>query len=352
MPSEAADATRPACIDLFSGCGGFSTGLENAGFEPVIAVDLHRPSIDTFRANHPRAVCVRGDIRAVQASKIARILAQRKVDPVLLTAGIPCQGFSLSNRKRDLSDERNFLFEEMLRMVRALAPPIVMIENVGGLASAGSGAFLNAIQETLDALGYRIAAQILDASAFGVPQRRRRLVIVAWNVGGTFAFPEPSTPIPVTVGEAILDLPVLASGERSSAYGDPPHSAYAIRMRADCNELHDHQAPSHPKSTIARIARTAPGAPMYASFKQRIRLHRDRPSPTQVSGGIRAQFSFGHPTQSRGLSIRERCRIQSFPDRHVIHGGLVQGRVQTGNAVPPLLAEAIGHSLRRLVTSR
>ena len=102
-------------------------------------------------------------------------------------------------------------------------------------------------------------------------------------------------------------------------------------------KLHNHYAPNHLPAVLEKIAATKPGEPMYAKFKQRIRLKLDTPSPTQLAGGIRPQFQFGHPTQVRGLSVRERARIQSFPDSYVFCGGMVQERVQTGNAVPALM---------------
>jgi DNA (cytosine-5)-methyltransferase 1 len=107
-----------------------------------------------------------------------------------------------------------------------------------------------------------------------------------------------------------------------------------------------HTAPNHPDSTIQRIRNTKQGDPMYPKYKQRIRLSWNGQSPTQVSGGIRPQFQFGHPEDDRGLSIRERCRIQSFPDEFIVKGGIVQGRVQTGNAVPPLLAKAVAIAIK------
>ena len=102
-------------------------------------------------------------------------------------------------------------------------------------------------------------------------------------------------------------------------------------------KLYNHAAPNHLPDVIVKIAGTQPGKPMYPKFKQRIRLSNEAPSPTQLAGGIRPQFQFGHPSQPRGLSIRERARIQSFPDSYVFKGGIVQERVQTGNAVPPLM---------------
>ena len=113
------------------------------------------------------------------------------------------------------------------------------------------------------------------------------------------------------------------------------------------NQLTNHQAPNHPADVIKMIANTAQGAPLYEKYHQRIRLSMNDLSPTQVSGGIRPSFQFGHPTDARGLTIRERCRIQSFPDKFVISGGIVQGRVQTGNAVPPLLAKAVALAIRQ-----
>ena len=118
-------------------------------------------------------------------------------------------------------------------------------------------------------------------------------------------------------------------------------------MRKDAGKmLTCHQAPNHPQDVIDKIHNTKPGNPLYAKFKQRIRLSLVELSPTQVSGGIRPSFQFGHPTDDRGLTIRERCRIQSFPDDFNVYGGIVQGRVQTGNAVPPLLAEAVALAIK------
>ena len=120
-----------------------------------------------------------------------------------------------------------------------------------------------------------------------------------------------------------------------------------MRKNLGSNQLTNHKAPNHPQDTIEKIKNTKPGFPMYPKFKQRIRLAWDIQSPTQVSGGIRPQFQFGHPSDSRGLTIRERCRLQSFPDHFVVSGGIVQGRVQTGNAVPPFLAKAVALAFKK-----
>jgi DNA (cytosine-5)-methyltransferase 1 len=148
-----------------------------------------------------------------------------------------------------------------------------------------------------------------------------------------------------TVSDAIADLPPLLPGETATRYLTDPISSYAQLMRNGCRTLTSHEAPSHTPATLRRIAATSPGEPMYPSFRQRVRLAWDRPSPTQISGGIRPQFQFAHPSQDRGLTVRESARIQSFPDSTVIAGGMVQGRVQVGNAVPPLLAQRLAETV-------
>jgi DNA (cytosine-5)-methyltransferase 1 len=151
----------------------------------------------------------------------------------------------------------------------------------------------------------------------------------------------------VTVWEAIGDLPLLEPGESKAEYTTEAHSAYTRLMRAGASRLFNHEAPSHDERTLKRIASARPGEPLYESFKQRVRLDPNRPSPTVVAGGIRPQFFFAHPFQNRGLTVREQARLQSFPDTFVFEGGMVQGRALTGNAVPPLLAEALAEAIKR-----
>ena len=132
---------------------------------------------------------------------------------------------------------------------------------------------------------------------------------------------------------------------KKNEYDQKPFTTYQQLMRKhSTDKLTNHRSPKHPKSTIERINSTIPG---YPRFKQRIRLAWDILSPTQVSGGIRPQFQLGHPSDNRGLSVRERCRIQSFPDDFEVKGGTVQARVQTGNSVPPLLAKAVGLVIKK-----
>ena len=349
-PGKKSRSKKPTVVELFCGCGGTSTGFELAGYRTVAGCDALRPAIESFRYNHPRATAILGDIKRVEPTAIQDVLGKSSLD--VLIGGIPCQGFSLNNRKRIESDERNLMYLEFLRFVKVLRPRAIVVENVSGMRSVGD--FVGDIEKSLSAAGGMVVkSKILHAPDYGVPQKRKRLVFVG-VCGKEFDFASirpthgPSTTKPyVNIQDAIGDLPSLRSGESKATYRTAPLCEYQRLMRKKSTaELLNHQAPRHPESTIVRIRRTEPGKPMYPKYKQRIRLAWDALSPTQVSGGIRSQFQFGHPQDNRGLSIRERCRIQSFPDHFEIKGGLVQGRVQTGNAVPPLLAKAIAQALK------
>ena len=338
-------------VDLFCGPGGFATGFEWAGFNTVLGMDIHEPSLKTFAENHKSAKIVLGDIRELSSEDL-KALVPKNID--VLSAGVPCEGFSMANRNRTkFTDERNFLFVEFLRMAEAIKPKVLLIENVANFARHDDGFFGMEVEAGMKELGYNTTSTVLNACDFGVPQRRRRVMFIGILPGYSFKWPTPTHGVGsglkpfVTVGDALLgDLPELESHEFADEYSGPAKTEYQKFMRKGSKKLQNHQAPNHPKATIKRIASTKPGEPMYESYKQRIRLHKDNLSPTIVSGGIRPQFAYGHPTQPRGMSIRERARLMSFPDWYNFLGGIVQGRVQTGDAVPPLLALAVASSIR------
>lgn len=346
------DSNNPVIVELFSGCGGTSLGFEMAGYHVLVGCDIHEPSIKTFSINHPRASTILGDVKKVNPNDILELLNGREID--VLIAGVPCQGFSLNNRKRHIGDERNLFYKEFIRFVNALKPKAILLENVSGMKSAGD--IVKTIEKEISEAGnMTVKSKLLYAADYGVPQKRTRLVFVGVR-GKEFDFNDikkthgTGTKKPfVTVKDAIGDLPRLQPDEIAEKYKKEPSSEYQKLMRKNLgkNQLTNHKAPNHPQDTIDKIKNTKPGLPMYPKFKQRIRLAWDIQSPTQVSGGIRPQFQFGHPSDSRGLTIRERCRLQSFPDNFVVSGGIVQGRVQTGNAVPPFLAKAVALALKK-----
>jgi DNA (cytosine-5)-methyltransferase 1 len=344
---------KPLVVELFCGCGGTSLGFEMAGYQIAIGCDIHQPSITTFKNNHSNVSAVLGDVKKVNPTSFLELLDGRQVD--VLIGGVPCQGFSLNNRKRHEEDERNLLYREFIRFVQILKPKVVVLENVSGMKSTGN--VVEDIETEISEAGnMKVKSKLLFAPDYGVPQTRTRLVFVGIRGGEEFDFDTiiktngPTTNKPyVTVKDAIGDLPSLKADERIEEYKMEAFSEYQKLMRKGIkgNKLTNHKAPNHPVAVIEKIASTIPGKPMYPKFKQRIRLSWDIQSPTQVSGGIRPQFQFGHPQDERGLSIRERCRLQSFPDNFEVSGGIVQGRVQTGNAVPPLLAKAIALAIKK-----
>ncbi|MCD8294049.1 MAG: DNA cytosine methyltransferase [Clostridia bacterium] len=345
------DSTKLAMIDLFCGAGGFAVGCSWAGFESVFGIDHLEPAMETWIHNHPHAIGCLGDINKVTPKQVKEILNSKGIDKIdLITGGVPCQGFSIANRKHNDNDERNFLFLKYMDYVEEFEPDYIILENVSGMRSTAGGQFEKNIVDYMNSLGYTPSVKMLNAADFGVPQIRQRLIFVGVKrdrgLVEKYIFPQGQFIGKYrTVKDAISDLPKLGNNECAISYDCLPLNDYQKLMRGygdisgivPPDKLYNHTAPNHPQETIDKIASTPQGYPMYPKFKQRIRLREDAPSPTQLAGGIRPQFQFGHPTQDRGLTIRERARIQSFPDCYEFLGGIVQERVQTGNAVPPML---------------
>lgn len=344
------DPSKLTMLDLFCGAGGFAVGASWAGFQSVLGIDHFEPAITTWTHNHPHAIGCLGDIKQIDPESIKTLLASKGVAEInLITGGVPCQGFSRANRKHNDNDERNFLFIEYMRFVKVFMPDYIILENVSGMRSTAGGHFEGQIKDTMEKLGYTVTIRLINAAEYGVPQIRQRLIFVGVknDAGLTIPYHFPDGDFKDhyrTVDDAISDLPVLGNNQTQNEYVLPAQTEYQKLMRGEgslpiepTRGLFNHSSPNHLPEVLKKIGDTKQGEPMYPKFKQRIRLKSDAPSPTQLAGGIRPQFQFGHPTQVRGLSIRERARIQSFPDSYVFFGGMVQERVQTGNAVPPLM---------------
>lgn len=353
------DNNKLAMLDLFCGAGGFAVGCSWAGFQSVFGVDHLEPAMKTWMYNHPHAIGCMGDIKQVDPEHVKTLLEEHGVSQIhLITGGVPCQGFSRANRKHTDNDERNFLFLEYMRFVKVFMPDYIILENVSGMRSTAGGHFEESIKSCMEELGYAVTVKLVNAADYGVPQIRQRLLFVGVRresgLSEQYVFPDGTFKgRHRTVADAISDLPILSNGEAAYEYDHKAENDYQRMMRGESGwfdiavskKLHNHAAPNHQPEVLEKIAATNQGEPMYPKFKQRIRLKNDAPSPTQLAGGIRPQFQFGHPTQIRGLTIRERARIQSFPDSYVFMGGMVQERVQTGNAVPPLLIYNIAKSI-------
>ncbi len=326
-------------------------GARLSGVDVRAAVESHPSACLTYAANHPEATVFGTDI-----AKVATIDVGQRHQPLVLFGGPPCQGFSTSNqRTRHADNPKNWLFREFLRMVETLKPEWVVFENVAGILQTDGGRFAESFREQLKVMGYRIAFGVLNAADFGCPQRRSRyIVIAALNSDPELPTPGPDVAVP-TLWQAIGDLPELLNGAMVNEleYGGEPLSEYARRMRSDLAKCTGHLVSRNADSIVARYAhipqggnwRDVPGM-MRDPITDRRRYHSGiykrlvQDAPSVVIGNFRKNMLI-HPTQDRGLSVREAARLQSFPDNYVFHGSIGFQQQQVGNAVPPILAKAV-----------
>jgi DNA (cytosine-5)-methyltransferase 1 len=344
-------------VDLFSGAGGMSLGAKWAGVDTVVALDSDPNAANTYEANLcPRLGFIRGDIRQVDPTQFINSYSY----PVILYGGPPCQGFSTSNQKtRTRSNPNNWLFCEFLRITEAIKPDAVVFENVRGLKETEGGSFFEQILKHFKSIGYYTEWSILNAADFGVPQNRQRLFIIGTKKksrNSVFEIIKKSQKLAhITVSEAIMDLPSLENGAQIDwlPYSQIPPSDYAVKMRNDLSGCGNHLVSKNSAGVLERYHHIPPGgnwenipSEMMNNYKDRTRCHtgiyhRLYPEkPSIVIGNFRKNMLI-HPTEHRGLSIREAARIQSFPDWYDFKGSIGFQQQQVGNAVPPLLAKAV-----------
>lgn len=345
-------------IDLFAGVGGMSTGATQAGIDVKFAVECDKYAASAYRKNHPNCEIFVNDIRLLSSRKIEQI--PRGSDSTIVFGGPPCQGFSYSNtRTRGMQNENNWLFEDFVRVVKIWQPDFVVFENVRGITDTAKGLILNAIIDRFDQLGYTLSYGILNALDFGVPQKRSRFFLVGSRTSRKVKLPQGSVSSPTTVKDAIADLPDLVNGANESwlSYGYIPPSKYARKLRKELSGCSSHFVTKNSDDIINRYRFVPPGGnweniplKMMKNYKDRYRchtgiyyrLHYDHPSI--VIGNYRKNMLI-HPSENRGLSVREAARIQSFPDSYEFAGSIGFQQQQVGNAVPPQLARAVFRQL-------
>lgn len=344
-------------IDLFAGAGGLSEGLRQAGFEIKIANEIQKDAALTYQRNHPNTKLILGDITEINESIL---IPSIKWDVDLISAGPPCQGFSMAGR-RDINDPRNQLFKELVRIVDKVRPKFILMENVTGLLSMDGGRVITVIENAFRDVGYKVETYTLNAVDYGVPQFRERVFILGRINGIVPLPPAPSTGNIVTTGDAISDLDFLDSGERSTIYEKSPETDYQERMREKVGreQLRNHEAPKHTRKVRERFSLFEEGdsmkdiPPEWRTKKLIVyRMARDRPMRTLLT----LPDDFIHYSKDRILTVREYARLQSFPDHYVFYGpkstGGLRRRVdvpqysQVGNAVPCMLAQAVGESIK------
>lgn len=355
-------------IDLFCGCGGFSKGFERAGFSVKLGIDMWGDATTTYRKNFPHALTITGDITQYGPEQVLEVakLAADEVDVII--GGPPCQGFSLSG-KRMLDDPRNILYKSFVRMVEYIKPKVFVMENVPGLVRLFKGAVKEQVIEDFSRIGYNVDVKQLVASEYGVPQARKRVFFVGLRTDifgflTRFDFPEPThgqNGLPyVTCEEALSDLDFIGDFDllpEIAEYEREPQSDYQKEMRKGTSHLTSHVTTIHNEKT-RRIISMVPDGGNYKNLPEALwntrkvniawtRMNSQRPCFT-IDTGHNHHF---HYRANRVPTVRESARIQSFPDSYVFLGNKGSQLKQVGNAVPPMLAEALAKQIKKYIQS-
>lgn len=332
-------------IDLFAGAGGATAGLASAGFVMLAAIENDIDAARTYVTNHPKVALVREDIRKVDPRQLRKRLHLRPGSLDLLKACPPCQGFStLASGKLD--EDRNDLVLDVGRFVREFQPRVLLLENVPGLAR---DARLSRLISRLGDLGYRFQQYLVEASALGVPQRRKRLIVFGISTAVRTQLPPNFDEIiptsvditPTTAGAALAEL------ARNRLRGDPldrhRKSSDIVRQRIEAvppNGTRFDLPGEHQLACHIRLDAAGAGRRATASYG-RVRLN--EPAPTMTTRCTTpACGSFIHPTEDRGLTLREAAVFQTFPYDYCFHGTHGSIERQIGNAVPVRMAEILG----------
>lgn len=337
-------------IDLFCGCGGLSHGLELAGHKCVLGVDMEPAAIKSFERNHPHAKAWNGDIKKLDAKTIKKMLRKTKVDMVV--GGPPCQGFSTVGRGV-VEDDRNQLFREFVRVVKVTKPKVVLFENVTGLVAKKNAPILKQIFSMFERLGYNMEARVMSAEEYGVPEIRRRTIIMG-VLGGECRFPKPTHGVRgknkvMTVAQAFKNL----KARDGLVYNHDPKMAQVKNIQ-DRERLkfipagsgiryQEDQKDILPKKLWFDVDWSTLREGRFRQTRlQRLPLH--KPSPTILT----ARTSYYHPVEPRFLTPREAAACQGFPNDFVFEGSQTAIFKQIGNAVPPLLGKALGVEIKKL----
>ncbi len=333
-----------------------SCGLEMAGLNCLLGIDFNQPSLETFQANHQNSQTILGDLREISIKSIQDAIGNQTVD--LICGGPPCQGFSTIGAN-DKKDHRNFLFFEFLRIVEAFQPNFIIMENVTGLLARRNESTLSLIINSFNQLGYTVDVRVLSAHHYGVPQARRRTILLGNRFGVSNLYPEQKfkdsehdpnpLPLPHTVGWAFNTL-LEFEGKTFN------HHLETAQIKNELERERIHYIPEGKGIRYERdqFAYLPPHLWFEVDWKN-IREERFRETKLKrlyryhYSGTINTnKTSYYHPTEDRYLTPREAAAIQSFPPNYIFYGTLSQQWQQIGNAVPPLLAAAVGKAILKL----
>ena len=311
--------------DLFCGAGGMAKGFEIAGFNQLCGMDWFKEAAMTYKHNfsHP---LIEGDITnpEVKSEFINTIKKQLNGKPLtVLSGGFPCQGFSMSG-SRIVEDERNSLYKDMLEIINELQPEFVVAENVKGLRSMLGGMVEDKIVKDIGNMGYKVNVTVLNSADYYVPQKRERVIFIANRINKTNYHPEPliKPDSYITTKQAIEDL-----------------------LMVDDDKDFNHLRTKHSDDMKRRLSSVLEGESLYENYSDSWKKCPWNDASCTIKenhGGVNI-----HPVESRVITVREMARLQSFPDDFIFKGPKSKQMVQVGNAVPPLLAKAIGLSIKK-----
>ncbi len=371
---------KPKVVSLFCGAGGCSLGFQNAGYQVLYSTDIEKSAIDTYRLNFENTISEVKDIKELDCQALLEKLNLRVGELDFLIGGPPCQGFSTAGT-RFWDDPRNILLKEYVRCLHELRPKWFLMENVEGLLTSKKGEYVFEAAKAFIELGYSIRIEKVYSHEYGIPQRRKRVLIVGNRSNLCFSFPEPKyyatgrifKNSPVTLKDSLANLP-LPSSKNGDLVNYPERvngNTLFEYYKSSGNGISDHCSPKVNGIQLERIKHLKQGQSMkdlpeglqHQSFKRRAnrrvmdgipsekrggapnglkRLIENQPSLTITSAATR---EFIHPTQNRPLTIRECARIQTFPDDFEFLGSQSQKMKQIGNAIPPLLAQCFAEHI-------
>lgn len=382
-------------IDCFSGPGGICTGLHASGFDTKIAIEHIKSCVDTYSKNHPQVHVIHSDIRDVTEAEILPHIPEEGID--LVTSGMPCETFSTAgNTSRSFYDDRQFLFREGIRIAQMVKAKLILFENVPAITTKtvskkSKKLIVDVLKKELVQAGYgNYIEVVLNATQFGVPQRRNRFFILASkNPHWMLDYPEPTCSQEIPVEEALAGLPnvIANSGEEATEYTSDESeytrllkdNAFWRREEFESSKITYHMPMRHRACTLERFGLLQQGESLKDLFekytgeererlqekrilpkkmfiKRNYRLKLDEPSPTVTSHCL---DEFVHPIYNRALTVRECARLQSFPDSYDFCGGpyiiphiekTIQDKYeQIGDAVPPLIAYAWGNKIKKII---
>ena len=380
------DVERPLAVDLFAGAGGLSLGFEQAGYDIAAAVEYDPIHTAVHEHNFPYSQAFCRDVATMTGAEIRDKSGIGDREIHVVAGGPPCQGISLIG-KRALDDPRNALLGEFARLVTELRPRYFVMENVAGLTVGAHRRLLDEVVEVMGDAGFHVLLpyRVLQASDFGVPQSRRRLVLIGSREGvpvPTYPSPtstgrairgtpttRPSLPLGPSVWDALSDLPdaelydgLLVADAVPAEFGAP--SAYAAQLRGLVRSIDDFSRSRrydpklltssartvHTALSIERFAKTAPGTT--EPISRFLRLHPDGVANTLRAGTASDRGAYTaprpiHPTLPRVITVREAARLHGYPDWFRFHVTKWNGFREIGNSVPPPLARAVAAQLLR-----